>query len=104
MIDIAESSLSQEEVDEENARLLESPPAAEAQATQPEQTASKGEAASPSAAVREGTLIALTSRCRSRYRQLIHITSKPDHDVFDVFFQPCLIKRNSNIYLNGCPI
>ena len=48
VIDIVESSISQEEVDEGNARLLESPPAAEAQPTQPS-SASEGEGvASPS--------------------------------------------------------
>ena len=66
MIDIVESSMSQEEVDEENARLLESPPAAEAQPTQP---SSEGEGvASPSAAVQEGRLISLPCR----YRQLVY--------------------------------
>ena len=65
--------MSQEEVDEENARLLESPPIAEAQPTQPTETvtasASEGEGvASPSAAVKEGRLISFPSRSR----QLVH--------------------------------
>ena len=68
MIDIVESSMSQEEVDEGNSRLLESPPAAEAQPTQPS-SASEGEGvASPSAAVQEGRLISLPCR----YRQLVY--------------------------------
>ena len=57
--------MSQEEVDEENARLLESPPAAEAQPTQQEGVAS------PSAAVQEGRLISLP--CRSRQLVYHHI-------------------------------